>query len=61
MGAMRVYRAPDGHLYQHREGHAPAGYVLVTREGEKPEPTPDETPKPKRRRTANKARKTTDK
>ena len=48
--ALRIYRAPDsGFCFQFEEGRQPDGYTLVT--GEKPKPAP------KRRTTANKARK----
>lgn len=56
---MRIYRAPDGYCYQYREGKAPDGYVLV--EPTKADEQPEDAPKPKRRRAANKARKTEDK
>lgn len=50
MDDMRIYRAPSGLTFQYREGHAPAGYVLV-----------EDRPKAKRRTAANKARKTENK
>lgn len=49
---LRIYRSPEGYTFQFEEGTQPEGYVLV-----------DEKPKaqPKRRTTANKAKKANDK
>lgn len=46
---LRIYRAPNGRTYQYEEGEQPDDYVLVS--ADKPKAAP------KRRTTANKARK----
>lgn len=48
--ALRIYRSPEGLTFQYEEGTQPDGYVLV-----RPKAAP------KRRTTANKAKKADDK
>lgn len=31
MPELKIYRAPDGSLWQYREGEQPKGYVLTTK------------------------------
>ena len=50
MDGMRIYRAPNGLMYQFREGKQPEGYVLVEQAKQ-----PEE--QPKKRAPRNKARK----
>ena len=53
---LRIYRSPDGSTYQYEEGEQPDNYVLV----DEPKAATKKTPT-KRRTTANKARKASDK
>ena len=58
---LRIYRAPNGAIYQYEEGRQPDGYELADEQPAGAEPEPETKPARKARTAANKARTTKNK